>query len=195
MKNIRNIIAENIYALRKKNKFTQIDLAEKINYSDKAVSRWEKGEVVPDIETLQSIANVFNVPLTYLMEEQTEDISPNLLNQQITNRIALMFFSMLTVWLFATVVFVYCLIIYNFAFWQIFVWAVPASCLIGMLSSIIWKKKLYFIICTSIFLWTLIASFYLQFLSLNLWLIFIIGVPIQILIIISWFMKPVKKKR
>ena len=131
MKNIRNIIAENIYALRKKNKFTQIDLAEKINYSDKAVSRWEKGEVVPDIETLQSIANVFNVPLTYLMEEQTEDISPNLLNQQITNRIALMFFSMLTVWLFATVVFVYCLIIYNFAFWQIFVWAVPASCLIG----------------------------------------------------------------
>ena len=196
MKSIRNIIAENIYDLRKKNKLTQQDLANKINYSDKAVSRWEKGEVTPDIETLQSLAYVFNVSLIYLLEEHSDDVvTPRILKQQITNRLAFMFFSILTVWLFATITFVYCLLIYDFAFWQIFVWAVPGSCIVGIVSSIIWNKKVVSLICSSIFLWSLITSFFLQFLSLNLWLIFLIGIPLQILIVIIGFMKPIKKKK
>ena len=48
---------------------TQVGLAKKINYSDKAVSRWEKGEVLPDIETLDALSKIFNVPLSYLIEE------------------------------------------------------------------------------------------------------------------------------
>ena len=50
---------------------TQIGLAKKINFSDKAVSRWDKGEVLPDIETLESLAKIFGVSLTYMLEEHT----------------------------------------------------------------------------------------------------------------------------
>ena len=69
MENIKEIIRKNIITLRKKQGLTQIDLAKQINFSDKAVSRWEKGEVVPDVETLQSLSNVFEVPLSYMIEE------------------------------------------------------------------------------------------------------------------------------
>ena len=68
MKNIREIVAGNLLALRKENKLTQIELAKMINFSDKAVSRWENGEVLPDLETLERVAKVYRVPLTYLME-------------------------------------------------------------------------------------------------------------------------------
>ena len=67
--NIREIVSKNLIMLRKRQGLTQIDLSKRINYSDKAVSRWEKGEVLPDIETLQSLSEVFNVPLSYMIEE------------------------------------------------------------------------------------------------------------------------------
>ena len=63
MKNLRDIIPKNLIYLRKQHKFTQIDLAKKINYSDKAVSRWEKGEVLPDVEVLQKVCEVYDIPI------------------------------------------------------------------------------------------------------------------------------------
>ena len=67
MENLRRTIAENLLALRRKHKMTQQDLAGKINYSDKAVSRWENGEVLPDVETLGKIAEIYGVPLSRLL--------------------------------------------------------------------------------------------------------------------------------
>ena len=63
MADIKQIIAKNIIDLRKKNKMTQNELAEKLNYSDNAVSRWERAEVTPSVETIEQIAEVFNVPI------------------------------------------------------------------------------------------------------------------------------------
>ena len=73
MKNIKEVVCENLISLRKSHNMTQIDLAKKINYSDKAISRWEKGEVAPDYEILQTICNVYNVPIGYLFEEHKEE--------------------------------------------------------------------------------------------------------------------------
>lgn len=65
MKAIKEVLIENLISLRKEHKLTQLELAEKIGYSDKAVSRWEHGEVLPDVETLDKIAEftVFLFPL------------------------------------------------------------------------------------------------------------------------------------
>ena len=56
--NVKEIIAANLCALRKENKLTQQQLAEKLNHSDKAVSRWENAETLPDIETLCKICDI-----------------------------------------------------------------------------------------------------------------------------------------
>ena len=48
MNNIKSIIAQNITDLRRAKGLTQLELAEQLNYSDKAVSKWERAESMPD---------------------------------------------------------------------------------------------------------------------------------------------------
>lgn len=65
---IKSIISKNICSLRKREKLTQSEFAEQIGYSDKAVSKWERGESLPDAEVLYKIALFFNVSIEYLFE-------------------------------------------------------------------------------------------------------------------------------
>ena len=54
------LVAKNLANYRKINNLTQLDLAEQLSYSDKAISRWEKGEVIPDVLTLNKLCEIFN---------------------------------------------------------------------------------------------------------------------------------------
>ena len=56
---IKSNIAKNLTAYRKRCNLTQSQLAEKINYSDKAVSKWERGEGVPDTLVLLKMCEIF----------------------------------------------------------------------------------------------------------------------------------------
>ncbi len=69
----REIIAKNISGLRKKANLTQAELADKLNYSDKAISKRERAESLPDAEMLYEIAKLFNVNISYLFEEHKYD--------------------------------------------------------------------------------------------------------------------------
>lgn len=72
MKELREAFASNLAFLRKKANITQLELAERLNYSDKAVSKWERGEAVPDVAVLLSIAETFGVTVDYLVKEHDE---------------------------------------------------------------------------------------------------------------------------
>ena len=73
---IKEIISKNICGLRKKAMLTQAELADKLNYSDKAISKWERGESLPDAEMLYKIAELFEVDISYLFEEHNfEELS------------------------------------------------------------------------------------------------------------------------
>ena len=61
MEDLKDIISKNIIKFRKLSGLTQGELAEKLNYSDKAVSKWERSESLPDIVVLKQIADVFEV--------------------------------------------------------------------------------------------------------------------------------------
>ena len=67
MADIKKIVANNICELRQDKELTQLELAQKLNYSDKAVSKWERGESLPDLSVLIEIANLFGVTLDYLL--------------------------------------------------------------------------------------------------------------------------------
>jgi transcriptional regulator with XRE-family HTH domain len=69
MEDYKRIIANNITELRKAVPLTQAELAEKLNYSDKAVSKWERGESIPDVIVLKQIAELFGVTVDYLLED------------------------------------------------------------------------------------------------------------------------------
>lgn len=194
MKNIRDIIPENIIKLRKQMGLTQIGLAKKINYSDKAISRWEKGEVLPDIETLENLAKVFNVPLSFLLEEHNENETLN--TQQVPkNEIAFQGLMVIAIWTIATILFVFAELYYNKSIWQIFVWAVPVSTLVISYCNKKLKNKHLAFVCRTIFTWSLITCFYLQFLSFNAWIVFIVGIPLQAAILVSYLTKLEKKEK
>ena len=190
MENIREIVSNNIITLRKQKQMTQIDLAKKINYSDKAVSRWENGEVVPDVETLQKISNVFGVPVSYMLEKhENEEKGVKILKNP--NQLIMQFLAVCVAWVIISVVFVYLQLIYNYIFWQGFVWGVPISTAICMWFNRKNDNRVVRLILRSILNWSLLASVYLQLLFLNnLWLIFIIGVPIQLCFVVAFFAKP-----
>ncbi|MCL1789789.1 MAG: helix-turn-helix domain-containing protein [Peptococcaceae bacterium] len=57
-----------IAELRKKHKLSQFKLAEKLGLSQQTISKYERGKIEPDIGTLKSLANIFNVSVGYLVE-------------------------------------------------------------------------------------------------------------------------------
>ena len=195
MADIKDIIAKNLIELRKKNNLTQIGLAEKLNYSDNAISRWERGEVTPSIETLVQISEVFNVPLNSLLEDNAKQVSKARDKKEIINKLAIILLFVSLVWFIAVIGFIYGKLIFNLNLWTIFAWAVPASCLVMYPFNSYWGKYVYRFVILSVLVWTLLACVYLQFLQYNLWLIFFIGIPIQVALGIWAFIKPKNIKK
>lgn len=185
MKDINLVIGNNIRELRKANKLTQYELAEKINYSNKAISRWESGEVIPDIPTLNSLCEIFNIPLSQIFEENvTQNKVKKYYKFQMGNKLAVSLLAILVVWLAATTTFVCLKVMYGFNPWQLFVWAVPISCIVGIVFNSIWGKAMFNYLLISILNWSSLASIFLSISNYKLWPIFLIGIPIQVGIIL-----------
>lgn len=99
---LKNNIAKNITAYRKRCNLTQAQLAEKINYSDKAVSKWERGDGIPDTLVMLKLCEIFDVTLNDLVADKVKKKAPVFLR----NKVIITILSSLLVWLVATVVFV-----------------------------------------------------------------------------------------
>jgi transcriptional regulator with XRE-family HTH domain len=194
MKAIKEILTENLVNLRKSHKLTQSELGSIIGYSDKAVSRWEHGEVMPDIETLDKIAKVYEVPVTFLLTEQKDVEKASKRANQNGNKVIITLLSAITVWFIATIVYIGLMIIDQINYWQIFVLAIPISCVIAIIFVAIWARKgrrpMMFIF-VSVFLWSLLTYFFLHLSIFGhwLWMLFLLGVPLQIAIILALNLK------
>ena len=139
---IKQNIANNIVNLRKNNKLTQAELAEKLNYSDKAISRWERGDTLPDIDILCKICDIFGVNFEYLISTETEHKKNNFVDKfQLGNRITITLLTISLIWLIATCVYVYYNIFFQIKAWTVFIWAVPASAIIAQIYNTISSRK------------------------------------------------------
>ena len=192
MENVREIIVKNLIDLRKKNKLTQLELGRKINYSDKAISRWEKGEVLPDIEVLDLIANVYGVKIEYFFSEHLPKEEKLVLRRK---QLAVDSMGICIVWTLFIVAYLYLTLNLGVNFWQAFIWPVPVSIFALMVSWRNIEKPVWLnILLNSLFTWTLITCIYLQLISYNIWLLFIVGIPVQATIITSVIVKASDKK-
>ena len=195
MKDVKPIIAENLAALRKSRGLTQAQLAEMLDYSDKAVSRWEHGDTLPDMNVLCELCDFYEVTLDYLVRRQDDPTRESCTTKKdLGNRIAMCSLMVSIVWLIATFVFVYSNIFANANYWRAFIWAVPITFLIVMRGARTFGTRVASLIASSGFVWTFIAAVYIQFLKYNLWLIFIIGVPAQITLVLWYNMKSRRRK-
>ncbi|MDY2888594.1 MAG: helix-turn-helix transcriptional regulator [Candidatus Caccosoma sp.] len=195
MNDIKQNIANNITELRKSRKWTQLDLANKLNYTDKAISKWERGESTPDVETLYKMAELFEVTVDYFFHEDSAlNIEKYNMPKEIKNKkIAQLLLLITSIWFIAIVVFVYGNIsnANGSSFWISFIWALPAC---GLITTLSFKRNNYVFgvpFASSFTIWTLLTAIYLQGIiaNYNFWLIFLIGIPIQIVIIITYWLK------
>ena len=190
---IKQNIAKNIGELRKANKLTQLELAEKLNYSDKAISRWERGDTLPDIDILCQICELFGVTFEYLISKNTEkEIQKNTL-AYVGNRLTITLLAISVVWIVATFVYVYSNIISGTQPWTAFIWAIPATCAVAFTCNKMWGERIYTLLILSVGIWSLLTAIYLQLLTYNLWLIFLLGIPIQVTIFLWYRLKPKQK--
>ena len=187
MKELREIIGQNLTELRKQKGYTQISLAEKLNYSDKAISKWEKGTSLPSIDVLLDLANLYGVTLDYLVKEGDSKEKKLLKNDNVKrrNHILITLLSSILVWIVATTLYVFTYIpTKEPSLWTIFLWAVPVNAIVLIVFNGIWGKRKLLAIPVLLLIWSLLASIHLQVLmvlpEVNLWLIYLLGIPLSI---------------
>ncbi len=198
--NIKENLAKNLAHYRKAMNFTQAELAQKINYSDKAVSKWERGESVPDLAVLKQLADLYAVKIDDLIAEPAPK-NTNLFKNIARRRAILCLIAIAFVWLIAIVAFVtIALIIPTITkTWMSFIYAIPITLIVVLILTSVWGRNLANCITSSLLVWTVILAVYLSLLFLlpnpphTLWCIFLVGVPLQTLVIFFFFYKKIKK--
>ena len=205
-------IGANIAAYRKNAGLTQAGLAEKINYSDKAVSKWERGESIPDVLTLVHLAEQFDITVEYLLsdpnalpgnpgklEKAMTQVSEKALKRKANKNIILALSSTL-VWFVALFAFV---LLSSFDFLEkysylLFFYAIPANAIVLLSLRSAWHDFRWNKALISIIVWGGLLSIYVTLLTgwnYHFWKVFLLGIPGQIAIFL-WFrmFRPSKRK-
>lgn len=200
---LKHRLGMNIAFFRKKAALTQAGLAEKLNYSDKAVSKWERGESLPDVATLVLLAEIFQVTLDELLnvpqvtpeEEETEQ--PPVKKRRADRRIIQMLTSVL-VWFVALLFFVVLSTMGIPNSWVAFFYAVPINAIVLLSLRSAWHNFSWNQVLISFIVWGCLASLYISlwlFAGVRAWKIFMLGIPGQLAIFL-WFrmFRPISKE-
>ncbi len=205
MNNIKSIIGANIVALRSASRMTQLTLAEKLCYSDKAVSKWERGESLPDITVIKQIADLFSVSVDYIISDHSNEEKPAPVLQgeserykkiRRTNRILITLLSLTGVFFAGLLAFVLIWIIARKLFFLILLCCLPVSAVITLVFGSIWedhgKKRLANYLSITLLIWSLLLILF--FVTDLTWQYFLLGVPTQIALTLACLIRPGKKK-
>ena len=199
---INRIIAKQLTYYRKTAGFTQAELAEKINYSDKSVSKWESGNGVPDVYTLVQLAQLYGVTVDAFLGGET----PMQMKKRTKSLHAMiMLLSSGIVWLIATCLFVACQLVFpGNQWWMIFVYAVGINAVVFVVYACLWKYRILNFIAITLLIWITLTCTFLTALfvsrwlgnsAVGLWTVFLIGVPLQVLEVLWVFFRSLFKKQ
>lgn len=186
---LKQNVAQNIYYLRTINHMTQSELGEKLNYSDKAISKWERAEGLPDAFVLKKISEIFGVTIDYLVNEHSEQEKKvdNKPARNLKKLIAgIVLWGIIAVSLFLMIV-LYLAI--GKIYWQIFIYALPVTFIVQIVLSCVWWRGKGSFFYTSLLLWSIIANVYVALLHANPWELFFVGIPLQIIVFLCYKIK------
>lgn len=188
---LKQRIGANIAAFRRQQGLTQAELAEKLNYTDKAVSKWERGESVPDVTTLVQVAELFSVTLDELTGyTPTEPLSPEPVSvtRKVNKKVVQTLVSLL-VWFVALLVYVTLASLNISRSWVGFVYAVPANAIVLLILRSSWRRFNWNMPMISAIVWGSLVSIHvslLLFVDVNVWRLYLLGIPGQAAVCL-WF--------
>lgn len=190
MADVKSIVAKNIAELRVFNNMTQMELAEKLNYSDKTISKWERGESSPDISVMVSIAEIFGVTLDELVQEERipKEETTRKPKKRKRNLRAVSYVAEGGSWMLAVFAFVMTTILLNeMRFqWLYLVYALPVALIVKLVLNSIWFNPRHNYLIISALMWSVLVTIHVTFLyfKINVALVYLLGIAGQVVIIL-----------
>jgi len=198
MDELKTIFASNLIELRTNAGMTQSELGEKLSYSDKTVSKWERGEAIPDAAVLKRIGQLFSVSVDYLLDDgktvpaaaaPAESAPSRFSNYPSITRVVLA-----GIWTAALLVFVLLWIILDKCFWAVFVAALPLTLIAFLVFNSVWNRgKGNFWIVSALVLCLLAVTYLLVLPLKNAWQLFLLAVPAELMVYLSFRIRNRKK--
>ena len=192
MDELKVIFASNLIRLRTGAGMTQAELGEFLHYSDKSVSKWERGEAIPDAFVLKRLAERFSVTVDSLLSENSGWVSPDAEeNAPVTySRTFIILCSVAGIWAVCILEFVLMWIFFGSMHWIIFPLAVPLSLVTILVFNSVWyhgRRNMYLIglLVLSLVLLTVLA--------LREWRFLVLLVPAELVVYLACHIRPRKR--
>ena len=204
----RKQVANNLAYYRKKSGLTQSMVADKLNYSDKAISKWERGDGIPDAYVLSNLAIIYGVSVDTLLSTTKEQLADEpVIEEDISDKelrkkhkyIAIL--SMGLSLFIAVVTYVVLSIIFktNTEFLYVLLWGIPVASIVALVFNCIWGKAYNNTYIESVLVWTMAICIIItidHYVDIpNTWLLLLIPFSFQLLIILWNNMRAMGKFR
>ncbi len=202
MDELKLVVASKLIKLRQGAGMTQAELGEKLNYSDKTVSKWERGESLPDAFVLLKIAEIYGTTVDGLLSGQEPWQDPVKKERAEEKAHAPTFSSTVVtlvaiagIWTMAVLMFVIAWIGFDRPEWLIFATAVPISLVTLLVLNSLWNKGRHNMIIVMFLVACVVALVYLYLLSANPWQLFLVLIPAELLVFLCFHIRiPFRKK-
>ncbi len=187
---LKLISASNIIRLRTEAGMTQAELGAKLNYSDKTISKWERGEAIPDAFVLTELAEIFGVTVDFILSShdawrEPQDEGEEKQGEQVPYSVdVIIALTIVSVWTTALVVFV-ALWLSGIIFWKTFLITLPISILVYMVLICVFKRTKYLQYVIAAFVLSLLVLLYFILPLTHPWQIFLIAVPALVIVFLS----------
>ncbi len=202
MEELKLVVASRLIRLRQEAGMTQAELGEKLNYSDKTVSKWERGESVPDAFVLLRLSEIYNTTVDALLREDApwqdpvekrrndERAKAPKFSSAVVTLVALM-----GIWTMAVAMFVSFWLAMDVLLWQIFACAVPVSLITLLVLNSVWNRGRHNLYIVMGLVACAVALVYLFMLPMNPWQLFLILIPAEVLVFLCFRIRKREKKR
>lgn len=208
MDDLNRIIAHNISTLRTSFGMTQLELAERLNYSDKLISKWERGDAAPNAQTLKQLSEIFSVSVDYLFTDHSgEEPAGGALDAAVLtpgedpektirkNHGLITAISLIGIWALSLLGFIIAWMLGS-PLWQIFVYVLPVCFITLLVLNSVWYRGKHNFYIISALIASIAAVIYVSLLKYNnYWQIFLLLIPAELLVLLSTRIKLPKRRR
>ena len=195
---LKLISASNIIRLRTETHMTQAELGAKLSYSDKTISKWERGEAIPDAYVLTQLASLFGVSVDYLLSSHDSWEAPVEEEEQMKkprySEWKIILLAVISVWTGFLTAFV-ALWIFGIVWWEIFIVALPASFTVLTVLLAVFRRRRYMSWCIGALVFSLLLLVFVAIPDMKWWQLLILTVPAELIVFLSFHLRVNEENR
>ena len=189
---LKLVSASNIIRLRTQAGMTQAELGERLNYSDKTISKWERGEAIPDAYVLTQLAELFGVTVDYLLSSHDAWEAPPEEEEQMAkprySEFRIILLVLVSVWMAFLTAFV-ALCLFDIVLWELFLVALFSSLLVLIVLLATFKRRRYLELSVAAFVLSILLILFFVVPQMKLWQVLVLSIPAELIVFLSFHIR------